>query len=183
MRIMPYILTALALMTEPASAAQNSSDIEWDKVSTVIVHSNGLCNVDADSNSFNRYDPEYWKEKYKVNCWLPAFSDKSNYYIKVYDFNLTTSGILFSNEGWQGRPPVEVWVQGLHQNDPTVKYRRSLTLYRLTCWNGVGRYARLNFIAYNAYDVVVEQWENAKVPMRVAIPGSKEEAFALAVCK
>lgn len=83
----------------------------------------------------------------------------------------------------RARARVDVWVQGIHNADPTVGYRRSLALYRLTCLDGVARFARLKFLAYDAGGKVVEDWEKSTTPMRVAVPDSKEEAFAFFVCK
>ena len=184
MRKQAYALL-VAVICHPVAAlgAPPSTDVVWGEGDVALTKEHDICNLDIDPNPFSRYDPKGWREKYQINCWYPTYGDKSEYFIKLNDFDSTTGGVLFSKEGWHGRPPVDVWVQGLHKNDATVRYRRSLTLYRLTCWKGVGRYARLNFIAFDAKGSVVERFERPTAAMRVAVPGSKEEAFANAVCK
>lgn len=170
-------LLAFAQATDQSDA--NEGKQPWELPVQVIADRDDFCVFVSRSD---RFDPEGFK-KNGVNCWFPVFESRSEYYIKIFDFSRTTRGVLFSKEGWAGRPPVDVWVQGVHSSEPRVKYRKSLSLYRLTCLDGVARFARLKFLAYNADGKIVEEWEKSTAPMRVAVPHTKEEAFAFFVCK
>lgn len=175
----PFPAFAQATDQSDPSKGKPPWELPWGKEDQVIADRDGICVL---ANHFDQFDPEGFK-KHGINCWFPVFEKRSLYYIKIFEFSRTTGGVVFSKEGWAGRPPVDVWVQGIHSADPTVRYRRSLALYRLTCLDGVARFARLKFLAYDAGGKVVEDWEKSTTPMRVAVPGSKEEAFAFFVCK
>lgn len=175
----PFAASAQAADQSHATEGKPPWELPWGKEDRVFADQNGLC---VFANPFDRYDPEGFK-KNGVNCWFPVVEKKSTYHIKIFDFSRTMGGLLFSNEGWASRPPVDVWVQGMHSADPTVSYRKSLSLYRLTCLDGVARFARLKFLAYDAGGKIVADWEKSSAPMKVAVPSSKEEAFAFFVCK
>ena len=179
-----FSLPAFAQATDQSDESEGKPPWElpdpWAEFRNVkISDRDGICVLD---NPFDHLDPEGFK-KHGVNCWFPVFDNKSLYYIKIFEFKRIAGGVFFSKEGWPSRPPVDVWVKGGHSADPTVRYRKSLALYRLTCLGGVARFARLKFLAYDASGKVVEDWEKSTTPMRVAAPGSKEEAFAFFVCK
>ena len=117
------------------------------------------------------------------SCWDTVFTDKSVYYIKGSDRGSPSQGILYSNEGWTGSMPKDVWVRGDHSMNPDVPHRKSFELYRLSCSGSVGRYALIHRTLMDAKGSVLVDRDIPYTKMRIARPGGREEAFAFAVCR
>lgn len=175
-------LASVLLALGNSGIAQDTSE-PWQPPAsdTLVADAQGLCNTKASENIFVQFDAKAWRNEFRTNCWWPAFESRSRYFIKTYDWGSAPPGAIIAADGIT-RPPVDIWVQGLHQNDVSVPYRKSLTLYRVACGRGVNRVAPVQFIAYDAVGKVIDEWERSDVRMRAAIPDSKEEAFAAAVC-
>jgi len=182
---MRSFFAGLAILAAPSALAQEpwpgTRAPEDPYAEYRLVKAQGLCNTKASANSLNQFDAKAWRDEFRQNCWWPAFERRSRYFIKTYDWG-AGAGLQVVVRGSISVPGTEIWVQGLHQEDASVSYRRSLTLYRITCARGTDRYAAVQFIAYDANDRIVEQWERPKAASRAAVPGSKEEAFASAIC-
>jgi hypothetical protein len=128
--------------------------------------------------------PNYFDKFSKYgSCWNAVFTDKSVYYIKGSDRGSQFQGILFSNEGWTGSSPKDVWVKGDHSMNRELRYRTSFELYRLSCSGSVGRYALIHRTLMDAKGRVLEDRDIPYTKMRIARPGGREEAFAFAVCR
>jgi hypothetical protein len=169
-----------------SAVAQNADGVdEWDEFrrDKMVADAEGFCNPQAADNIFVQQDAKAWRNEFRLNCWWPVFERRSRYFIKTYDWGSKPMGLSFSRDAPPSSPPVEVWVRGQHEGDKSVPYRRSLTLYRFTCAQGTNRYAAVQFVAYDANGETVEQWERSAAASKAAVPGSKEEAFADAVCR
>jgi hypothetical protein len=159
---------------------------EWQS-DPVIADEKGVCGPWSEASpetSFERLtDVKVWRERYRSNCWWLAFDGPSKYYIRTYDWGSVSKSSFSFGPGGVNFAPVDIWVQGVHENDRSVPYRRSLTLYRVTCVSsGAPRQAPMQFVAYDRNDKVIEQWERPEAAAKAALPGSKEEAFAWAIC-
>lgn len=117
-----------------------------------------------------------------ANCWWPVVRGNSTFHIRVTDHR-TGSGLFFHNDGWRGTMPQEVWVLGLHANDASVRYRRSMSLYRFSCHGEVRRFALLKFTAFSASGEIIEDRETPNASWRIAIPDSKEQSLAGFACE
>lgn len=182
---MHSLIATLAVLSAQAAPAQDwpgtpADGASWEK-DPVIVDAQGLCNPEASPNVFVQIDVKLWRNEFRQNCWWPAFASASRYFIKTYDWGSAPSSVTFGPNG-ATRTPIEVWVQGIHDRDASVPYRRSVTLYRITCARGTNRFAAVQFIAYGADGQVLEQWEKPGAASKAAVPSSKEEAFTAAVC-
>lgn len=172
----------LALATSAIAQDTETAD-DWKSwPGKIIADARGLCNPQAADNVFVQLDAKAWRNEFRTNCWWPVVEGRSRYFIKTYDWGSAPKGLFITKGGAAAGPSVEVWVQGLHEADRSVPYRRSLTLYRFSCARGTNRYAAVQFIAFGANDKTVEQWERSGAASKAAVPGSKEEAFASAVC-
>lgn len=137
-------------------------------------------------------DPEDpWSEFRIVNpfshlapdCWFPVAQGNSTFHIKVIDHGSGAgNGLFMSNEGWRGTIPKEVWVLGLHARDASVRYRRSMSLYRFSCQGDVRRFALLKFTAFSSSGEILEDRETSDASWRIAIPDTKEQSLAGFVC-
>lgn len=171
MPILVTITAALLGLLQPSRGAAQDSEEWW--ADAEVVGTGESCASAYPDNPFADY----------MNCWLPVFEGRSSFYIKKHDHKVGRGrGQFFSNEGWSGSMPVEVWVLGFHRTDASVRYRKSMSLYRLSCQRNVARFAVLKFVAHSATGEVLEDRETSTAKMRVAVPGSKEEAFAQFVC-
>ncbi|MEA1619158.1 hypothetical protein SOQ14_09525 [Erythrobacter sp. T5W1-R] len=181
MRFFIATLAFLSAQVPPDQDWPGTRAIEpsWEK-DPVIVDAQGICNPEASSNVFVQIDVKLWRNEFRQNCWWPAFATSSRYFMKTFDWGIG-GGVQPVDRATGRIRPIEVWVQGLHQGDRGVPYRRSLTLYRIDCARGTNRYAAVQFIAYGADGKVLEQWDRPSAASRAAVPGSKEEAFAAAV--
>ena len=74
----------------------------------------------------------------------------------------------------------DVWVRGYHRDNPTVRYRMSLTRYAIRCGGWV--YGKDQFLTYDANGKVLSQWERTD-KLRAIVPGSIEELVARKFCK
>lgn len=171
-------MAAAVAMMASASLAQEDSD---PFAHLTPVDPEGFCVLDG---PWDRYDPQRWRQKYKADCWFPVHPIKSvsEYFIKVFDFGSAPPRPIISAPTYKS-PSIEIWVQGLHERDKAVRYRKSVTLYRFVCGIRVNRYAAVQFIGYGSGGAIMEQWERPSTQARPAVPGTKEEAFADAICR
>ncbi len=184
MRLNPLAIMVAFLVVATSAIAQDAEKAdEWNSwPGKIIADAQGLCNPQAADNVFVQLDAKAWRNEFRTNCWWLVFERRSRYFIKTYDWGSAPSGVFYSRDAAPSSPPFEVWVQGLHEGDRSVPYRRSLTLYRFSCARGTNRYAAVQFIAYDSKGGAVEQWERSIATLKAAVPGMKEEAFAAAVC-
>lgn len=181
MRISVVALALLKTVLGTNAMAEDNSKSNWWSEDLTVVDFQGLCNTKASKNPFTQFDAKAWRNEFELNCWWPVFEKRSHYFIKTYDWGLAPPQPLIPAPSFKP-PSIDIWVKGLHTNDKSLPYRRSLTLYRFTCSRGAKRFAAIQFIAYDATDSIIEQWERPSTQMRPAIPDSKEEAFGAAVC-
>ena len=74
---------------------------------------------------------------------------------------------------------VRVWVHGMHSQDRTVPYRRSVVLLRFSC---SGAYVELASTTYSADGKVLETWDGTGPYIHVR-PESAYESLEDAICK
>lgn len=170
MRLLAAIVTLLSISLPSIVAAQTDYDI------CVI---QGI-NRDPDDPWYEFRDPNIPRNQ---NCWWPVERGNSVFHIKTTDNGRGVSnGWYMSPEGWRGTMPKEVWVLGLHANDPSVRYRRSMSLYRFSCFGDVRRFALIKFTAFSASGEILEDRETPDASWRIAIPDTKEQSLAGFVC-
>jgi len=121
-------------------------------------------------------------KKSGINCWLLAATESNaSFFIRVNDWHRSIGGLFISNNGSHRYPIIDVWVRGYHGEDRGVPYRWSSSLYRFECGRGVVRFARDQFLTYDAIENLIEKRINQN-SMEVAIPGSKEEQLGSIAC-
>lgn len=175
------LATASASPALPQDAQLPEGFVRDEWPGTIAVDAQNVCNTDASENAFAKFDPKAWRDEFRLNCWWPVVSDASTYYIRVFDIGSAPLGAIISAEGIS-RPPIDIWVRGFHKDDRSVSYRTSMTLYRFTCAAGASRYAAIQFQAEDANGEIVQEWVRPSATDRAAVPGSKEEKLAYAVC-
>ena len=173
-------MAAAVVMIASASLAQEDSD-PYGAFSRPVVDEAGYCIL---QNPFDKFAPKVWRSEKRVNCWFPVHSinSASEYFIKVFDFGSAPPRPIRPAPTYKS-PSIEIWVQGLHERDKAVRYRKSVTLYRFVCGIRVNRYVAVQFIGYGSDGAIMEQWERPSTQARPAVPGTKEEAFADAICR
>lgn len=165
------LATALfSFMPQPTSASQT-----WAPSDT----------GDVSSSEYNGEDE--WVVFYETS--LPAAkmrSARESYAIKRNDLRTGVQGAC----GWVPINPKNtakkhcgssaVWIKGDHSQNPNVRYRTSLTLYGIKCYDW--EYSKDQFISYSATGDVIQQREKLG-QLRAIIPGSFEERVARAHCE
>lgn len=178
-------ITAVILVLPSSVQAQSEDVIRWDDVSIRITDERNVCNVEGGTklfdNPFDTFSPRAWRDKVRTDCWYPVFHEASDYFIKVFDWGKRPTSITCA-EGGCGSTPIDIWVMGWHAEDRAVKYRRSLTLYRIRCVSGANRIAPVRRISYRADGSMLADQLIGSGALKAAVPETKDEAFARAIC-
>ena len=178
MRLLTTIAAALLSISLPSIVAAQTDD------NICVIH--GI-NADLDDPDdlwarFRQADNPF-NNLIDQNCWWPVARDNSSFFIKAKDHGAGEGrGRHFHPEGWSGTMPKEVWVLGRHARDASVRYRRSMSLYRFSCNGEVRRFALLKFTAFSASGEILEDQETSDASWRIAIPDSREHSLAGFVC-
>jgi len=179
------LVSAFLLASSVAAYAQNEDEITWDDVAVRIADARKVCAVESAAklfkNPFDTYDPKAWRSEIKMNCWYPVFDGPSDYFIRVFDWGTRPSSITCA-EGGCGSTPINIWVMGWHAEDKAVPYRRSLTLYSIRCVRGANRIAATRRLTYQSDGSLIADAELGSEKLQAAVPETKEDAFARAVC-
>lgn len=111
-----------------------------------------------------------WENDWPADVvWAWQTPDGSRYYSLEEDID--------RNTGLSGE--IRVWVHGMHSQNPSVPYRRTVVLLRMGCSGG---YVELASTAYKADGSVLESWDG-QGPYTYIRPGSAYESLEEAVCK
>lgn len=174
-------LAPIALMSADVLSQTNvfedlvpKTSISWQE-DPVLVLSDGRCST--------KFDAAYFKSA-NLNCWYPVYLENSEFYVKINDLapwsRSIGRAITGSDAGYT--IPQDLWVMGLHNRDPKVAFRQSKTLYRVSCSRSVAKFATLKRIEYDAAGNITRDVNYPKAPLKVAMPGSPQEAIVLASC-
>lgn len=127
--------------------------------------------------------PQTYLDIEGLDCWYPVWKGKSNFYLKVKVFASRQSlprAVTGKDAGYT--VPRDVWVMGSHQSDGSVRYRKSMSIYRVSCSESVVKFALLRQIGYDASDNIVQDVDYKMAQLKAALPGSREEKIAEAAC-
>ena len=144
------------------------------KAGQILAFADGRCNAELDATHIAVNN---------VKCWYPVYKGNSVLFVKTSDLSIGTlvsAGPAGDRDGYT--LPKDIWVMGHHQLDRTVSYRKSMSLYRISCSGTVAKFGLLKRIEYDAAGKIIRDQDFAKRPLKVAAPGSAEEAIVLASC-
>lgn len=176
-----FSLMALALMSTALMSQTNAfEDLmpirsnSWQDA-PVLVLADGRCSTD--------FDAAYFRSR-NINCWYVVYAGTSDFYVKINDLVPWSQSIGRAITGPDAgyTIPQDLWVMGLHNRDPNVAFRKSMTLYRVSCSRNVGKFTTLKRIEYNAAGNITRDVNYPRLPLKVAAPGSPQEAIVLASC-